>query len=122
MNDYYNPLRAAFEHIEGAPRKTSKKLVAAVDGPKSENLITYSLLTYGCTSGAGFRIRHQNMNTVTNVVMGAWTRASIESAVITFLALDPDEDDEQSENYFDPELFAHLASLGIQVVDDFQMV
>lgn len=63
LDTYYNPLREAFEHIEGAPRRASSKLVAAVGGPKSDELIKYSKLTYVCTSGAGFRIRHQNMNT-----------------------------------------------------------
>lgn len=106
--DYYNSLREAFEHIPGAPRRTSSKLLAAVDGPKSEEFVNYSKLKYGCTSGAGFRIKHQNINTIVNVVMGAWTRDALKSAVILLLHLDTDEDDENSENFFDYALFDEI--------------
>ena len=108
LDTYYNPLREALEHMDGAPRRTSSKLVAAVDGPTSEELIKYSKLTYGCTSGPGFRIKHQNMNSVDNVVMSAWTKDSIESSVISLLDLDAEEENDNSDHFFDRDLLDEI--------------
>mmetsp|Transcript_2874 Transcript_2874/g.8057 ORF Transcript_2874/g.8057 Transcript_2874/m.8057 type:complete len:308 (+) Transcript_2874:546-1469(+) len=45
------------------------------------------------------------VGTTFNVVMGAWTKESLQDAIIAALRLDPQEEDDKSDKYFDIEKF-----------------
>ena len=98
----HDNLRKAFEP---AVRWTSDSIVDAVDGPKSEEYTRFSKLSYGCTSGAGIHIKHHMAASTFNVVMGGWTKDSLQVAIIAALKLDPLQEDERSNKYFDTEKF-----------------
>lgn len=98
----HDNLRKAFEP---EVRWTSPTIVDAVDGPKSTEFTRFSKLTYGCTSGPGIDIKHHMVDTTFNVVMSAWTKEILQNAIITTLKLDPKEEEEKSDKYFDVEKF-----------------
>lgn len=98
----HDNLRKAFQP---AVRWTNPTIVDAVDGPKSHEFTRFSLLSYGCTSGAGINIKHHMAESTFNVVMGAWTEESLQIAIVASLSLDLGEEDEKSNKYFDTEKF-----------------
>lgn len=76
-----------------------------MDGPKADQITKYTFLAYGCTLGAGIRIKHHMAATTFNVVMSTWKMDDLRAVVAKEYNLDLDETNQDSNKYFDQEKF-----------------